>query len=662
MQKILTTVSASILLTVLLSGPAGAQPVRNGDDVVWARDVAGATFTLDGVLDEPNWAQASAIPLVWNQEHGAPGDGQKIEGNPIIADPLDGNNGTLYVLRDGNTLWMGLEVEDQSIGGGRGLQAGNWNFDGFIMAMLDRSELALINYNDANSFVMDPAEWIYGWWNPSDTLTGGLPIPGGSPRFFGNYGVGFGDKLDAERSPEKEAVLNWAWSVDGTANDDSHGDDTGYTLEWAIDVGLMGYDFTSGDGDRVAFGFALQDADWYWPYDEDKAFVSRVWFQNQWANNFEEGVAYIYGAPGVTVLSPPPPAVTEPEFHIPNAGTFGAPTLDGALDEAAWAELDTVITMQYQASPETMALNKAEVMKYYHRWFRPGINGQTTAVVVDPSTARVKMFFEGDMLYIGVDVNDQAISGIAAEGGRDGIRFTMRQVDSLQTDGTMHSLQFDVSIDSTGAVVYQIDALNVRLEDETAFQAAVAMKGASTPADPTDIDEGYTIEIAMDLTKALGYPSGLGDGRLWLSANFFDGDFLESLDDSYATRVWSPGERAQEASVYAWLNPNSAVAVRADDTLPARVTLEGNFPNPFNPTTTLRFGIPESGQVTLYVYDVLGRQVRQVAIGAQAAGSHEVAFQSAGLASGMYLYRIRLEGAGSGRASLSDVGRMILLK
>jgi hypothetical protein len=102
--------------------------------------------------------------------------------------------------------------------------------------------------------------------------------------------------------------------------------------------------------------------------------------------------------------------------------------------------------------------------------------------------------------------------------------------------------------------------------------------------------------------------------------------------------------------------------VRADDTLPARVTLEGNFPNPFNPTTTVRFGIPETGQVTLYVYDVLGRQVRQVALGAQAAGTHELAFQSAGLASGMYLYRIRLEGAGSGRASLSDVGRMILLK
>jgi hypothetical protein len=647
-----------MLLTFLLAGAASAQPVRNGDDVVWARDVAGATLTLDGVLDEASWAAAEAIPLVWNQEHGAPGDGQKIEGNPIVAEPLDPNNGTLFILRDGNTLWMGLEVLDKSVGGSRSL----WTFDGMIMTMLDRSEIALIDYIGPNSFVMNPTEWIYGWFNPADTLAGGLPIPGGPARFFGNYGVGFNDPFDAERTPEKEAVLNWAWSVDGTANDDTHGDDVGYTFEWTIDVSHMGYDFTAPDGDRVAFGFALQDYDYNWPFDENKSITSRVWFQNQWANNFNEGAAYIHGAPGVTVASGADPVVTEPEFHIPNAGTFDAPTLDGVLDEAAWAELDTVITLQYQASPETMALNKAELMKYYHRWFRPEINGQITAVIVDPSTARVKMYFDGDMLYIGVDVEDQAISGIAAEGGRDGIRFTMRQVDSLQTDGTMHSRQFDVSVDSTGGVVYQNDALNVRVADETAFQAAIAMKGASTPADPADIDEGYTIEIAMDLTKALGYPAGLGDGRLWLSANFFDGDFLESLDDSYATRVWSPGERGDEASVYAWLNPNSAVAVRADDTLPARVTLEGNFPNPFNPTTTVRFGIPETGQVTLYVYDVLGRQVRQVALGAQAAGTHELAFQSAGLASGMYLYRIRLEGAGSGRASLSDVGRMILLK
>ncbi len=657
------TIAALVLLLIGISTEVSSQPVRNDDDVVWARDVAGAAMTLDGELVEPQWSQAETIPLVWNQAHGAPGDGQKIEGNPTLAGPLDGNDGMLYVLRDGNTLWLGLGVGDKSIGGGRALQAGNWFFDGFIMSMQDRSRNNLINYDDNNNFSPRPAEFIYGWWHPSDTLAGGLPIPGIAPRFFGDYGVGFNDSLNAERSPEKQAVLNWAYSITGTANDDTHGDDTGYFFEVTIDLAAMGYDFTAPGGDKVAFGFALQDADYNWPFNDSQFFVSRVWFQNQWANNFNEGAAYIYGQPGVTVTSGAAPDVTHPEITIPTAGSFGAPTVDGALDEPVWDALDPAIYLQYKATPEVMAMNAASVMKYYHRWFRPDINGDgNAAIVVDPSLATAKLFFEGDILYIGVDVADQAISGFSAESGRDGIRFTMRQVDSLETDGTLFSRQFDVSVDSSGAVRYGLDAATVRMADVTAFEAGVSLKGASTPADPSDVDEGYQLEIAIDLTKSLGYPTGLGDGRLWLSANFFDGDFLEAANDSYATRTWSPGERSQEASIYAYLNGSSAVAVEDEATLPERITLLGNYPNPFNPATTLRYAIPEGGEVTVQVFDLLGRQVAWHNLGTQSAGAHEFSFRPVGLASGLYLYRVQVSDAAGGNARLSDVGRMILLK
>src|SRR5690606_20017295 len=54
------------LLCMLLVTAAQAQPVRNGQDVIWARDVAGAEMTLDGVLDEAVWQQAETINLVWN--------------------------------------------------------------------------------------------------------------------------------------------------------------------------------------------------------------------------------------------------------------------------------------------------------------------------------------------------------------------------------------------------------------------------------------------------------------------------------------------------------------------------------------------------------------------------------------------------------------------
>ena len=59
-------------------------------------------------------------------------------------------------------------------------------------------------------------------------------------------------------------------------------------------------------------------------------------------------------------------------------------------------------------------------------------------------------------------------------------------------------------------------------------------------------------------------------------------------------------------------------------TVLAEYVLEGNYPNPFNTQTTIRFGLPESTQVTLVVYDVLGRQVRVLVDGTREAGTHKV--------------------------------------
>jgi len=68
--------------------------------------------------------------------------------------------------------------------------------------------------------------------------------------------------------------------------------------------------------------------------------------------------------------------------------------------------------------------------------------------------------------------------------------------------------------------------------------------------------------------------------------------------------------------------------------------LEGSYPNPFNPATTIRFSLPEPAQVRLVVFDVLGRQVRVLLDGTREAGAHEVVFDADGLPSGTYLYRL----------------------
>jgi hypothetical protein len=71
--------------------------------------------------------------------------------------------------------------------------------------------------------------------------------------------------------------------------------------------------------------------------------------------------------------------------------------------------------------------------------------------------------------------------------------------------------------------------------------------------------------------------------------------------------------------------------------------LAQNFPNPFNPSTTSRYGLLRKSHVTLTVYNAPGQQVATLVNGEQKAGYHEVRFDGSGLAGGLYFYRIQTE-------------------
>jgi hypothetical protein len=89
--------------------------------------------------------------------------------------------------------------------------------------------------------------------------------------------------------------------------------------------------------------------------------------------------------------------------------------------------------------------------------------------------------------------------------------------------------------------------------------------------------------------------------------------------------------------------------------LPEQFRLEGNYPNPFNPTTKINYQLPRTSDVTLQVYDVLGRQVATLVDRKQQAGSYTVTFDGNQLSSGVYFYRLKTENA-------SKVRKMLLVK
>ena len=93
---------------------------------------------------------------------------------------------------------------------------------------------------------------------------------------------------------------------------------------------------------------------------------------------------------------------------------------------------------------------------------------------------------------------------------------------------------------------------------------------------------------------------------------------------------------------------------------PGAFALHENWPNPFNPETSIRFELAQGSAVQLAVFDALGQKVRTLVDGARAAGSYQVLWdgrnaRGAQVSSGVYFYRLKA-------GDLTQMRRMLLLK
>jgi hypothetical protein len=113
-------------------------------------------------------------------------------------------------------------------------------------------------------------------------------------------------------------------------------------------------------------------------------------------------------------------------------------------------------------------------------------------------------------------------------------------------------------------------------------------------------------------------------------------------------------------NVFLWFWHDVNCFITETDDVPLVNTLAQNFPNPFNPSTTIRFGVKEKGRVTLRVYDVAGRLVRTLVDEVRDAGSYREVWDGtnkhgSGVASGVYFYRMNAKG-------FEQTRKMVILK
>ena len=130
-------------------------------------------------------------------------------------------------------------------------------------------------------------------------------------------------------------------------------------------------------------------------------------------------------------------------------------------------------------------------------------------------------------------------------------------------------------------------------------------------------------------------------------------------------KPWGTGPRPDPAAKKAKKGQALLAKVGEGETqtpeaVPEAFGLDQSYPNPFNPSTTIRYGLPEASNVSLVVYSILGQQVRMLVSGAQGAGYHTVVWDGrdeAGrmAAMGVYIYRLQA-------GTFSQVKKMILAK
>ena len=99
-----------------------------------------------------------------------------------------------------------------------------------------------------------------------------------------------------------------------------------------------------------------------------------------------------------------------------------------------------------------------------------------------------------------------------------------------------------------------------------------------------------------------------------------------------------------DIAVYVYMNNEFVTSNDSEEdarSIPTKIKLDPAYPNPFNPSTTITYSLPQTSQVSVKVYNSIGRQVATLLNRQQAAGSHQIQWNAEGMAGGLYFIRLQ---------------------
>ena len=339
--------------------------------------------------------------------------------------------------------------------------------------------------------------------------------------------------------------------------------------------------------------------------------------------------------------------------HFRDEATFGNDTPASAITVTAEGLFDTFIARYTMNGDPEWAVNAGGA----------GTSDQGQAIVADQGDLVATGIFGGMATFGSTDGNTQQLT---EQGTRNLFVARYNRKGELQWVHDIYMDMFSMSNIDVGIGKTSQSCVMGNYEGNATFGSGETNE--TTVNAPVDTDQFFACYSASGAFQWVETdPSPLYGGAMTHKGEIVVAGGFQDMPafgpgDPNETTLNSDGGRdiylAKYVSEKIPGNPNGKASafsskIRSAGESPAVFSLNGNYPNPFNPQTTIRFGLAESAHVSLVVYDLTGKAVAELVNANLEAGAHEVSFDAGRLPSGIYMYRLATPaGVLSGRMSL----------
>jgi len=182
---------------------------------------------------------------------------------------------------------------------------------------------------------------------------------------------------------------------------------------------------------------------------------------------------------------------------------------------------------------------------------------------------------------------------------------------------------------------------------------------------PTGIQSNAT-DGTLNLSWFSTSPLSIQDGGKLLDLQFrYNGGLTQGASSllSFVTPNCEVTDALGVPLSVTYQNGSVVTSVHSEQAAPKEFTLSHNYPNPFNPSTTIRYAIPNRSHIRLQIVNVLGQVVQELVNAEQEAGYHQVGWRPAsGAASGIYFYRVEATALDNSGLLFVETKKMLLLR